>query len=114
MGPLTAILLGGLALETPSAKEITCAFPPMVGTEGQTIHVLILPQPATPNRVSIVLNDKLVVWGVVLLSKAMASVSRAMVLVGIVTLAHACLRLPEAEERRKLKEANRRLRQIKR
>ena len=38
----------------------------------------------------------LVVWGVVLLSKAMASVSRAMVLVGIVTLAHACLRLPEA------------------
>ena len=56
----------------------------------------------------------LVVWGVVLLSKAMASVSRAMMLVGIVTLAHACLRLPEAEERRKLKEANRRLRQIKR
>jgi len=45
----------------------------------------------------------LTVWIIVFLSKAMASISRSLLLVGLVVLLHASFRLPEDVERRKLK-----------
>lgn len=54
----------------------------------------------------------LLVWVVVFLSKAMASISRSMLLVGFLVLLHAALRLPQELEKHKVKLHKRRKHRI--
>lgn len=45
----------------------------------------------------------LFIWYVVFLSKAVVSISRSLLVAGVVVFLHACLRLTEDEERQKVK-----------
>merc|ERR1712224_195198 len=66
-----------------------------------TAHTNLDKQSTTYQILSILVT--LFIWYVVFLSKAVVSISRSLLVAGVVVFLHACLRLTEDEERQKVK-----------